>query len=216
MHHSSPLSVPGSARNATTFNVPSALSDLPAGTLPESPAPLQIALDMETADSSSLRSVPPTPMFNFAANAPMLTPMPGTNLSLDGFNPAIVVHSPPVNSTPQTSQEPPSYFDIPRNSHVSVGDGGNTTTNNTVIAAVDATPPATTSDISDSKHAPTSEQLIMPSLPMQPSKSPAVECTGDIVPRDHPRVDGKQKSESSDDVGNYDYRTCGTVEQTAW
>jgi hypothetical protein len=147
-------------------------------------------------------------MLDFAADAPMPTPMPGTNLSLEDINPAIVVHSPPVvSATTHISQEPPSYFDIPRSDNITVESGNNTTTDAGITTATAGSSRIGNSDACDGKSASTAEQLIVPSLPAQPPKASVVDYTGDIISWHHPRVDRKQGSESSDEAGNHDYCT---------
>jgi hypothetical protein len=163
---------------------------------------------MDLADSGSLRSVPPTPMLDFTANVPMPTPMPGTNLSLEDVNPAIVVHSPSVTSTTKkTSQEPFSYFDIPRNDHVIVQHAGDPAATAGVTAAPGKSYRVGTLDIHDNKNTPGSERSVVPVIPAQPSDVSTAGCSGDIVPQNHSRAHKNRSSETSNENGGCEYRT---------
>jgi hypothetical protein len=147
-------------------------------------------------------------MLDFTANAPMPTPMPGTNLSLEDVNPAIVVHSPSVTSTTKkTSQEPSSYFDIPRNDHAMVQHAGDPAATAGVTAAPGKSYQVGTLDIHDNKNTPGSERSVVPVIPAQPSDVSAAGCSGDIVPQSHSRVHKNRSSETPNENGSCEYRT---------
>lgn len=110
VQHSSPMSVPSSARQRN-FNVFPMRTEIPAGTIPDTPGPLQRAFDRDPANHASWRDASPTPMER--PPTPMLTPLPGTNLSLEEFNTALALPPSVATSLIQTGQANPGYFDIP-------------------------------------------------------------------------------------------------------
>ena len=181
---------------------------MPAGTLPESPTPFQIALDMDATDSGPLRSIPPTPMLDFAANAPMPTPMPGTNLSLEDVNPTIIVHSASVASnTTQTPQEPPSYFDIPCNNHIITQHADSTTATACNTAALNRSYRVGAAGVHDKRNTPSPGPSIVSDLSAQSPETSPVDCSGDIFPLNHSRARENHGSETSNEPGHCNYRT---------
>jgi hypothetical protein len=129
-------------------------------------------------------------------------------MSLEDVNPAIVVHSPSVTSTTKkTSQEPSSYFDIPRNNHVIVQHAGDPA----ATAGVTATPGRLyrvgTLDIRDNKDTPNPEQLAVSVSPAQSSDISTIGCSGDMVPQNHSRAHENRSSETSNENGSCEYRT---------
>lgn len=100
VHHSSPMAVPTSTKEE-----PFHASGLPSGTVPNTPAPLQKALEMDSTSPSPA----PSPAFETSARVePALTPMPGTNLTLEDIHSNLILTS----SSTKPLQEPPDYFDI--------------------------------------------------------------------------------------------------------
>jgi hypothetical protein len=113
VQHSSPMPVPGSAAQTELYKIFPSPGDLPAGTIPDTPGPLQRAFDRDPANHVHWQNASPTSMEGCVPSAPVLTPLPGTTLTLEDFNPAFVALPPSVaSSIVQIGQENPSYFDI--------------------------------------------------------------------------------------------------------
>ncbi|KAF1842466.1 uncharacterized protein K460DRAFT_420373 [Cucurbitaria berberidis CBS 394.84] len=108
VHHSSPIAVPTLCKQEAPFSTPDLPSILPAGTVPDSPAPFQRALDM---DPSKLTPSPvPSPALERRIIAePVPTPMPGTNQTFEDILPD---NGRPPYAT-ASSQGQLGYFDIP-------------------------------------------------------------------------------------------------------
>lgn len=105
IHHSTPITVPSSKTNTPQYPVPN-------NTVPDTPAPLCRATVEIHATLRPLRMEMPD--ITKQCQAPMLTPMPGTNLSLEDIQlepPEIVVSSP---SVPLMDRD--GYFTIPNGS----------------------------------------------------------------------------------------------------
>ncbi|KAF1933093.1 uncharacterized protein M421DRAFT_1653 [Didymella exigua CBS 183.55] len=114
VHHSSPMTVPGSARQATPYNIFPPATDLPAGTVPVTPGPMQRAFNRDPANHVLWQNASPTPLERYAPSTPVLTPLPGTNLSVEDIDPELVPLPPSVNpSIVYLSHSNPGYFDIP-------------------------------------------------------------------------------------------------------
>ncbi|KAF2632440.1 hypothetical protein BU25DRAFT_406971 [Macroventuria anomochaeta] len=112
--HSSPMTVPGSARQMTPYNVPPPSTDLPAGTIPDTPGPMQRAFNRDPANHVPWQNASPTPLERYAPSTPVLTPLPGTNLTVGDLDPELVPLPPSINSSlAQIGQGNPGYFDIP-------------------------------------------------------------------------------------------------------
>lgn len=123
VHHSSPVTVPGSARRATPYNAFPLVTDLPAGTLPDTPGPILRAFNRDPANHVTWRDASPTPFERRAPSTPVLTPLPGTNLSVEDIDPELVPLPPSVNpSTVHVGQSAPGYFDIPVDEHPQMDD----------------------------------------------------------------------------------------------
>ncbi|CAO2647766.1 Nn.00g086880.m01.CDS01 [Neocucurbitaria sp. VM-36] len=106
VHHSSPISVP--CKQETRFDVADLPSLLPAGTIPNSPAPFWRALEM---DPTNLASSPfQSPVIKKSTTAEAIpTPLPGTNLTFEDIRSDNVLPSHVASS----SRDLPGYFDIP-------------------------------------------------------------------------------------------------------
>lgn len=118
VHHSPPMTVPGSARQATPYNIFPPVTDLPAGTIPDTPGPMQRAFNRDPANYATWRNASPTPFENYAPSTPVLTPLPGTNLSVGDIDPELVPLPPSANpSTVHLGRSAPGYFDIPVDEH---------------------------------------------------------------------------------------------------
>lgn len=104
--HSSPIMIPSRpAQQDTSFNATANSQSLPAGTIPDSPAPLQKALKNDpNIMVSSPQSSPEFEMSDPRDQLP--TPMPGMNLTFEDIHPDIAL--------PFTKALPPaeSCFDI--------------------------------------------------------------------------------------------------------
>jgi hypothetical protein len=75
---------------------------------------MQRAFDRDPANHNALQSADPTPMEKHVPAAPVLTPLPGTNLTLDDSSPELAPLSPSMNpSLMHNSNEDRGYFDIP-------------------------------------------------------------------------------------------------------
>lgn len=104
VHHSSPITVPGSARPSTPPNE----TTFPVGTVPDSPAPLTKMSEQESTLYHPSRNLDVL-MISPSMADPNSTPMPGTNLTLeDTQTPGIVVTS----CSPVVKRQE-GYFAIP-------------------------------------------------------------------------------------------------------
>lgn len=112
VQHSSPVTVPGSARQINPYNLVLSSTDLPFGTIPDTPGPLQRAFERDPANHIPWQNASPTPLERNVPSAPVLTPLPGTNLPFEDSNPALVALPPSMTSL-QSDQQNPGYFDIP-------------------------------------------------------------------------------------------------------
>ncbi|KAF3036177.1 hypothetical protein E8E12_004693 [Didymella heteroderae] len=118
VHHSSPMTVPGSARQATPYNVFLPMNDFPAGTVPDTPGPMQRAFNRDLANYAPWQNADPTPVERYTPSTPVLTPLPGTNLSVGDIDPELVPLPPSVNpSMVHLGRSMPGYFDIPVDGH---------------------------------------------------------------------------------------------------
>ena len=89
-------------------------NDLPAGTIPDTPGPMQKAFNRDPANRIPWQNASPTLLERYTPSTPVLTPLPGTNLSVGDVDPELVPLPPSINpSVVQVGQENPSYFDIP-------------------------------------------------------------------------------------------------------
>lgn len=114
VHHSSPMTVPGSARQATPYNIFPPAVDLPAGTVPDTPGPMQRAFDRDPANHLPWQITTPTPVERYTPSTPVLTPLPGTKLSIGDVDPELVPLPPSLDpSTVHLGHSTPGYFDIP-------------------------------------------------------------------------------------------------------
>lgn len=116
VHHSSPITVPVLSRDATPAvqNSPLGVGALPNGTVPESPAPLHKAFVQEAIMSNAAKGSSHPASLPLNNNvAPLPTPMPGTNLTLeDVAAPDIKITSPSAPSI--RANYPSGYFDSVR------------------------------------------------------------------------------------------------------
>lgn len=119
VQHSSPMTVPRSARQTNPYRMLPSTTDLPAGTVPNTPGPLQRAFDRDPANQLPWQYASPTPLERQVPSAPVLTPLPGTNLSHEDFSAALVALPPSVTSL-QIECPSPGYFSIPLNGQVPV------------------------------------------------------------------------------------------------
>ncbi|KAG9199496.1 hypothetical protein G6514_008459 [Epicoccum nigrum] len=117
VQHSSPLSIPHSTKQTTSHNIFPPGTDLPTGTVPDTPGPLQRAFDRDPANYSfPWRDADPTPTETYTPLTPVLTPLPGTNMSVGGVDPEFVPLPPSINaSTVHLDPMESNYFDIPVN-----------------------------------------------------------------------------------------------------
>jgi hypothetical protein len=107
INHSSPIAVPRFAKFVKSTPPPQSI--FLVGTVPETPAPLQKAAVQEAILSHSMCDVDTSPVKSSSAVETIPTPMPGTNLPLEGLNtPGIFVSAPSG-----TQHEADSYFNIP-------------------------------------------------------------------------------------------------------
>lgn len=100
--HSSPIMIPRAAKKNISFTNPAYRQRLPAGTVPNSPAPLQKAL------KNDLNILVPTPSsspeFDISVMVePIPTPMPGTTFTFEDINSDIVLLPPPAKPFPSTA-----------------------------------------------------------------------------------------------------------------
>ncbi|KAF9697389.1 hypothetical protein EKO04_005056 [Ascochyta lentis] len=112
VQHSSPMTVPGSARQMDPYNIPSSPIGLPAGTIPDTPGPLQRAFDRDPANHVlPWHDESPTPTERNVPSTPVLTPLPGTNLSFEDIDRSLITLPPSVTSL-AAGQQVRGYFDI--------------------------------------------------------------------------------------------------------
>ena len=114
VQHSSPVTVPGSSRQRTPYTMflPSS-TDLPAGTVPDTPGPMQRAFNRDPANYVPWQNASLTPLEMYAPSTPVLTPLPGTNLFVGDVDPELVPLPPSINqSIMQVGQEKHGYFNI--------------------------------------------------------------------------------------------------------
>lgn len=112
VNHSSPVSIPIAAQH--DFPPYSRLvgsAELPAGTVPESPTPLQIAMDRDTSQISGMTESAPLVLRTKVAAEPLPTPMPGTNLGFSADD--LIGAPPPAHGQQLSTSDPTSYFNIP-------------------------------------------------------------------------------------------------------
>jgi hypothetical protein len=113
VHHSSPMTVPGSARQATQYSIFPLNTDLPAGTIPDTPGPMQRAFTRDPANHIPWGNASPTSFERCVPSTPVLTPLPGTNRSVGDLDPELVPLPPSVNPcTMRLGRTTPGYFDI--------------------------------------------------------------------------------------------------------
>ncbi|KAF2657959.1 DAO-domain-containing protein [Lophiostoma macrostomum CBS 122681] len=104
VHRSFPIAVPRASKPTT----PPDTTELPMGTIPDTPAPLHKE-SVQRAILSRSREATAEPVERAVKAEPVLTPMPGTNLTLNDIQPpAIVVSSPKVSLNKDEG-----YFAIP-------------------------------------------------------------------------------------------------------
>jgi hypothetical protein len=92
------------------FGVPVHSTHLPSGTIPESPAPLQIALHNDTSLSDTLSDTSPVRAHIVDVAEPMSTPMPGTN---QGFSDNDLAGGSQGQRKASSLAPPSDYFNIP-------------------------------------------------------------------------------------------------------
>ncbi|KAF9740284.1 hypothetical protein PMIN06_009482 [Paraphaeosphaeria minitans] len=113
VHHSSPITVPLPSHETTPISsgTPSGLGTFPTGTVPDTPAPLQI-VSVQEAIISNAGKGSPFPAFpdDDLEIEPLPTPMPGTNLPLEEMAaPGIMITSPSAPS--MQGHDALGYFD---------------------------------------------------------------------------------------------------------
>lgn len=114
VQHSSPMTVPGSARQTLPYGNVASATDLPTGTVPDTPGPMQRAFDWDPANQRPWQNDSPTPLERYTPSTPILTPLPGTNLSVGDVDPEFVPLPPSMNpSVTHIGQVTSGYFDIP-------------------------------------------------------------------------------------------------------
>lgn len=107
VNRSSPIAISLPARQPNSFSTPVNPSILPAGTIPTSPAPIQIALEMDPTSIDTFPILRPV-VEPSAMNEPMSTPMPGTSLSFEDIKPNMGLDYP----SSELTQEHLGYFDL--------------------------------------------------------------------------------------------------------
>lgn len=113
IHHSSPMTVPGSARQATPYNTFPPAMDLPAGTVPDTPGPMQRAFDCDPANHIPWHITSPIPVKRCTPSTPALTPLPDTNLSVEDVDPELVPLPPSVDPfTVHLSRSTPGHYHV--------------------------------------------------------------------------------------------------------
>src|SRR5690242_10680328 len=114
VQHSSPVTVPGYARQMVAYGIAASGTDFPSGTIPDTPGPMQRAFDRDLTNQTSRRNASPKSFERSAPSTPVLTPLPGTNLSVGDVDPELVPLPPLLNpSAVQIGQGTPGYFGIP-------------------------------------------------------------------------------------------------------
>lgn len=115
VQHSSPMIVPGSARSSIPYKIYPVSTTLPAGTIPDTPGPLQRAFERDSENHVPWHNTSSTPVERCPPSAPVLTPMPGTNLFVEDLDPEFVSLPPSINpAVGQINHDKLGYFDIPR------------------------------------------------------------------------------------------------------
>lgn len=123
VQHSSPVTVPGSTRQVTPYGIAASGTDLPSGTIPDTPGPMQRAFDRDLTNQTSRRNASPVFFERSTPSTPILTPLPGTNLSVGDIDPELVPLPPSLNpSAVQIGQGAPGYFGIPVDERLHMGD----------------------------------------------------------------------------------------------
>ncbi|KAH6616640.1 hypothetical protein C7974DRAFT_416760 [Boeremia exigua] len=113
VQHSSPMTVPGSVRQISSLNIIPSAIELPTGTIPSTPGPMQRAFDRDPANFISWQGASPTPLERYVPTTPILTPLPGTNLSAEDLDRRhLLLPSSNKPSEMQMSQDRLGYFDI--------------------------------------------------------------------------------------------------------
>lgn len=92
---SSPVPIPSTAAQQSSYP-----SDMPIGTIPVSPGPMQRAFELDLTNMS------PSPLSSPTLQSPLPTPMPGTNLTFEDIQPTHNIYS----SDTYQSQESSGYF----------------------------------------------------------------------------------------------------------
>ncbi|KAH7088567.1 hypothetical protein FB567DRAFT_341924 [Paraphoma chrysanthemicola] len=112
VHHSSPMAIPRPAQQALPpYSVPVGPSEMPVGTVPTSPGPLQIALGNDTSQiNGALEAARPDIQTHIAPES-LPTPMPGTNF---GFSQDELTGIPQsARAQPVFAPDHVDYFNIP-------------------------------------------------------------------------------------------------------
>ncbi|KAH8732239.1 hypothetical protein GQ44DRAFT_697305 [Phaeosphaeriaceae sp. PMI808] len=108
VHHSSPVVIPTlTSLHTPPSDVPVHTSGLPAGTIPDSPAPLRKVLENDPDQFAAVSDLSPERFRTGVATGSLPTPMPGTNL---GFTDNDLIGA---ASKQNLLSEPSNYFDIP-------------------------------------------------------------------------------------------------------
>lgn len=121
VQHSSPMTVPGSVRQMDIYNLSPSSNDFPTGTIPTTPGPLQRAFERDPANHVHWQNASLTPLEGHVPSAPVLTPLPGTNLSLEDVDAALTTLPPSVTPL-HTGQHTPGYFGLPSNDQLAMRD----------------------------------------------------------------------------------------------
>ncbi|KAF1921032.1 hypothetical protein BDU57DRAFT_509583 [Ampelomyces quisqualis] len=115
VNHSSPVPIPtlGKQEHAS-LDAPAFLTGFPIGTIPNTPGPIQAALDRETNQSDTASDTSPARLSTGGGFAdPMPTPMPGTNFGFSDNDLDRANQGQHVSSSPEPPTEPSGYFSIP-------------------------------------------------------------------------------------------------------
>ncbi|KAH7078013.1 hypothetical protein BKA63DRAFT_564557 [Paraphoma chrysanthemicola] len=112
VHHSSPMAIPRPAQHALPrYSVPAGPSELPVGTVPTSPGPLQIAMRRDTSQPNGALEAARPDVQTPVAPEPLPTPMPGTNFGFSQDKLAGIPQS--ARAQPVYASDHVDYFNIP-------------------------------------------------------------------------------------------------------
>jgi hypothetical protein len=114
VQRSSPVPIPTPAKQEDPpLGVPVHSTDLPTGTVPNSPGPLQTALYRESNHSDIPSDMSPVRAHTESVPEHIPTPMPGTNQGFSDNDLAEVSQGQRRASSPESQVEPSDYFNIP-------------------------------------------------------------------------------------------------------